>query len=175
MKSRNLFLALTLGAALAGGAVVSQESHPAARTTPAFDQIKSLAGQWEGTDEEGHKVALTYEITSNGSVVMERLDTNSHAEPMTMVTMYSLEGNRINATHYCGIGNQPTMQTAPSPEANGKYDFRFVRLSGYSKPDEGHMAELIVTVSDANHLSQTWNFDDHGKTISRTFNLIRKA
>lgn len=175
MKSRNLFLALTLGAALAGGAAVSQEAHPAVRTTPAFDQIKSLAGQWEGTDEEGHRVALSYEVTSNGSVVMERLVSEAHGAPMTMVTMYSLEGNHIIATHYCGVGNQPTMQTAPSPEPNGHYDFQFVRLAGASKPGEGHMAELVVTLSDASHLSQIWNFDDHGKTISRSFTLIRKA
>jgi hypothetical protein len=151
---------------------VPQEMHPAARTTPAFDQIKSLVGHWEGSTPAGKKGQASYELISNGSVVMERLSSPNEPE---MITMYSLEGDRILVTHYCSAGNQPTMQTAPSPAANGKLDFTFLRLAGAKSPDEGHMVSLSVSLPDKNHLVQTWTFDDHGKTMTENLNFTRKS
>ncbi|HET7105711.1 MAG TPA: hypothetical protein VFI38_02805 [Candidatus Acidoferrum sp.] len=158
--------------ALAVAFAVPQEMHPAARTTPAFDQLKSLVGQWEGSTPDGRKGNATYELISNGSVVMERLHPANEPE---MVTMYSLDGDRILVTHYCSAGNQPTMQTAPSPAANGKLDFTFLRLAGAKSPDEGHMLSLSVSMPDKNHLNQVWTFDEHGKAMTETLNFTRKS
>ena len=151
---------------------VPQEMHPTARTTPAFDQIKSLVGHWEGSTPDGKKGQASYELISNGSVVMERLSSPNEPE---MITMYSLEGDRILVTHYCSAGNQPTMQTAPSPAANGKLDFTFLRLAGAKSPDEGHMVSLSVSMPDKNHLVETWTFDDHGKIMTENLNFTRKS
>jgi len=148
----------------------AQEMHPSARTTPAFDQLKSLAGDWEGKNSSGTLVKLTYKVVSNGSAVMEHLQPGKESE---MITMYTLDGARIVVTHYCSAGNQPTMQTAPAPAANGKYDFSFVRVSGTKTPDEGHMASLSISIPDKDHLRQVWTFDDHGKSMVQTFTYTR--
>jgi hypothetical protein len=155
-------LALSL---LLCAALVAQETHPAPRSTPAFDQLKSLAGEWEGRTTK-----LTYKVVSNGSVVMENLQPAKEPE---MITMYTLDGDRIVVTHYCSMGNQPTMQTAPSPAANGKLDFAFVRVVGLSSPDEAHMSALSLSIPDKDHLAQTWTFQDHGKSMSDTFTFTR--
>src|SRR5271166_1854545 len=76
----------------------AQEMHPPARSTPAFDQLKSLAGEWEGSNAQGSKANVTYQVVSNGSVLMERLRSAGEGE---MVTMYSLDGDHIVVTHYC--------------------------------------------------------------------------
>jgi hypothetical protein len=170
-RPRILF-AFVLCAFVAAATAVPQEMHPAARTTPAFDQIKSLAGHWEGTTSASHKVEVSYEVISNGSVVMERLHPSTEPD---MITMYVLDGDRILVTHYCSMGNQPTMQTAASPAANGKLDFTFLRLAGAKSPDEGHMAALTVSMPDKTHLVQTWTFDDHGKTMTESFTYTRKS
>ena len=151
---------------------VPQEMHPTARTTPAFDQLKALVGHWEGTTPDGKKGQATYELISNGSVVMERLSPGNEPD---MITMYSLEGDRILVTHYCSAGNRPTMQTAASPAANGKLDFTFLRLAGAKTPDEGHMVSLSVSMPDKNHLVEIWTFDDHGKTMTENLNFTRKS
>jgi hypothetical protein len=158
-------LCLVLGTVLA-----AQESHPSARSTPAFDQLKSLAGEWEGKNSSGNSAKVFYSVVSNGSVVMEHMAPKTDYE---MVTMYSLDGDRIVVTHYCAAGNQPTMQTAPSPAANGKYDFSFVRVSGTKTPDEGHMSALTLTIADKDHMTQAWTYDDHGKTMVDTFTYTR--
>ncbi|MGA3178274.1 MAG: hypothetical protein ABSE19_13135 [Candidatus Acidiferrum sp.] len=149
----------------------AQEMHPPARSTPAFDQLKSLAGEWERTNTQGSKVSLTYQVVSNGSVLMERLKSGDMSE---MITMYSLDGDHIVATHYCSAGNQPTMQTPAATAATGKYDFSFVRVSGTRTPDEGHMVALSVTMPDKDHLTQVWTFQDHGKSMVETFTYTRK-
>jgi hypothetical protein len=154
------------------GAAVPQEMHPAARTTPAFDQLKSLVGRWEGATPDGKKGTATYELISNGSVVMERLSPDN--EP-AMITIYTLEGDRILVTHFCSAGNQPTMQSAPSPAANGKLDFAFLHLTGAKSPDEGHMVGLTLSMPDKNHLIQVWTFDDHGKTMTENLSFTRKS
>jgi hypothetical protein len=158
-------LCLLLGAVLA-----AQEMHPAAHTTLAFDQLKSLAGEWQGKTTSGSPVKLTYTVVSNGSAVMEDLLPSKNDE---MITMYTLDGERLVVTHYCSAGNQPTMQTAASPAANGKYDFSFVRVSGTKTPDEGHMVSLSLSISDKDHLTQVWTFNDHGKTMVETFSYTR--
>ena len=148
----------------------AQEMHPAARSTPAFDQLKSLAGEWQGKTASGAAVTVIYKVVSNGSVVMEHQQPAKESE---MITMYSLDGDRIIVTHYCSAGNQPTMQTVPSPAANGKYDFSFVRVSGTRTPDEGHMASLSLSIPDKDHLTQVWTFDDHGKSMVETITYTR--
>jgi len=150
----------------------SQEMHMAARTTPAFDQLKALVGHWEGTTPDGKKVQAAYELISNGSVLMERLNPGNEPD---MITMYSLDGDRILVTHYCSMGNQPTMQTAAAPAANGKLDFTFLRLAGAKSPDAGHMAALTVSMPDKTHLVQTWTFMDKGKSQTESFTLTRKV
>jgi hypothetical protein len=149
----------------AGAVLAAQESHPAARSTPAFDQLKSLAGEWQGKNAK-----VVYSVVSNGSVVMEHV---APASPYEMVTMYTLDGDRIMVTHYCAMGNQPTLETAPSPAANGKYDFSLVRVSGTKTPDEARMSALTLTIPDKDHLTQAWTFDDHGKTMVDTFSYTR--
>jgi hypothetical protein len=153
-----------------GAVLAAQEMHPSTNAAPAFDQLKSLAGNWEGKDSSGSPVKINYKVISNGSVVMEYLEPAKEPE---MVTMYSLDGDRIVVTHYCSAGNQPTMQTAPSPAANGKLDFAFVRISGTKTPDEGHMVALSVSILDKDHLTQTWTFEDHGKSMNGTFSYTR--
>ncbi len=150
----------------------AQEMHTAARTTPAFDQLKTLAGHWEGTTQDGKKGQVSYEVISGGSVLMERLSPGNEPD---MITMYSLEGDRILVTHYCSAGNQPTMQTGPSPAANGKIEFTFLRLAGAKSPGEGHMVGLTLSMPDKNHLIQSWTYDDHGKAVTENFTLTRKS
>lgn len=168
MSITRLLLALALCVLLCGS--FAAQMPPPAASTPAFDQLKSLAGTWEG--KTGNSTAkATYEVVSNGSVVMERLQPAKESE---MITMYSLDGKRMVVTHYCSMGNQPTMQTDPLTAATGKYDFHLVRVAGTKAPDEAHMAALTLAIADKDHMTQVWTFEDHGKSNSETFTYTRK-
>jgi len=171
MPQLRSLLALSLSFFFAAALAAAQEMHLPARSTPAFDQLKSLAGEWEGKEtSSGMVVKLSYKVVSNGSAVMETMRPANEPE---MITMYTLEGDRIVVTHYCSAGNQPTMQTAPLSGATGKYDFTFVRVAGTKSPDEGHMAGLSVSIPDKDHLVEVWTFQNQGQSHAATFTYTR--
>jgi hypothetical protein len=167
-----LFL-FSVSLCLLGSPSLHAQAHPtqaARRSNPALEQFRSLAGDWEGTDSGGKTIHLSYEPLASG-VVMERLQPVGHAG---MLTMYSLDGDHIVAIHFCSAGNQPVLKTGPLPAATGKYDFTLERVYGQSTPGELHMVELLVTITDNDHFTQTWTNLADGKRSSNTITYARK-
>ena len=121
-------------------------------------------------DTHGNVVHLSFELVSGGSVLMERHDSGNGAE---MISMYSAEANHIILTHYCSAGNQPTLESQVLPVASKQMDFSFVRATGMKTPDDGHMVGLSITFEDKNHLTQIWNYSDHGKKETDLFTFTR--
>jgi hypothetical protein len=137
----------------------------------AFDQLKTLVGEWEGTSREG-PVKITYTMVSNSSALMERMQRGSEPE---MITMYSADGDHILVTHYCSAGNQPQMKSeAIMMTKPQKYSFSLVRVSGLKTEDEGHMIGLVLTILDKDHLTQEWKYQEKGKTGVDLFEYKRK-
>jgi hypothetical protein len=87
---------VTIGASVRGG----ERSKPRL----AFERlVASLTGQWKGV-EDGTEFEVAYTVTANGSVLMEEFRPKNGP---TMVTMFSVDGDRLLATHYCSAKNQP--------------------------------------------------------------------
>ena len=140
------------------------------QVNPALEEFKSLAGEWEGKDSHGGIIHVTYEVLPSG-VVMERLQPER--EP-GMLTMYSLDDDHIVAFHFCSQGNQPVLKTDTLSAATGKYAFTIERAYGLKTSGELHMVELLVTITDKDHLTQVWTNLHDGKRSSNTINLARK-
>jgi hypothetical protein len=157
--SLSLLLLLTATAALAQTA--SQRS---------FDQLKSLAGSWEGKNAAGMTVQVSFRDIAGGSALMSEI--HGHG-PEDMVSMINLDGpNRLLLTHYCGAGNQPRMTATASPD--GKIiTFDFLDVTNLATPDAGRMQRVAFTIIDPNHHTEEWTFDDHGKEIKEFFDLKR--
>ncbi len=157
----------------ASAAMVFAQEMPKPRTNPGFEQLKSLAGEWEGLNAEGKPVHVEYQIASNGTALMERLHPMGDVE---MVTMYSSDGDRLAVTHYCNTGNQPQMQTAPVTAATQQFSFDFVRATNLDSPAAGHMGKLVVTLQDHAHFTQQWSWMENGKVAhTEVFHFTRKS
>jgi hypothetical protein len=161
-------LGLLLLAALISTAAV--RAIPSGSDAPAFDRLKALVGEWEGTGTEG-PVKLTYTLVSGGSALMERLQSAKEPE---MITMYSADGDHIVITHYCSAGNQPQMSTETMTGKAEKYAFSLVRVTGMKTKDEAHMVGLVLTLADKDHLTQEWTYEEKGKTSANLFRFQRK-
>ena len=136
-----------------------------AQTNPAFETMKSLAGEWKGTGHEGKPITVTYSVVSGGAAVLETM-----ANP-PMLTTYYLDGNSLMLTHYCMANNQPRMKAGAQ---QGKaIEFRFVDATNLKSADAGHMHDMTLTVEDANHIQQAWTWSDKGKTETHAFKLER--
>ena len=147
-----VWLSLASAAAYAAG---KQDNGAAA----AFARIKSLAGNWEAQTEKG-KVTSSYEVVSNGSAVLEKINVPGESE---MVTVYHLAGNRLVLTHYCTAGNQPRMQAqAYDPESN-QLVFNFAGGDNLSDPNTGHMHNAVLKFSGPDSFTADWTFHKDGK------------
>lgn len=136
----------------------------------SFDQLKSLAGSWEGKGPDGMPVQVSFRVTSGGSAVMSEI--TAHDEDM--VSMINMDGpGKLLLTHYCAAGNQPRMQASTS--ADGKtIAFDFLDATNLASPEAGHMEHVTIAVLDANHHTEEWTFVDHGKEMKHVFDLRRK-
>jgi len=162
MKSLRLTLSLLLfTASIAFAQTAAQKS---------FDQIKTLTGSWEGKNSQGHTLRVTFEDTAGGSALMSEI--HGHG-PEDMISMVHLDGpNRLILTHYCGAGNQPRMVASTS--ADGKaITFDFFDGTNIPSPEAGHMQRVVFTLLDANHHTEDWTFNEHGKEMKELFDLHR--
>jgi hypothetical protein len=136
----------------------------------SFEQLKSLAGSWEGKNSMGQSVQVSYRMTAGGSALMSEIV--GHGE--TMITMINVDGpNRLLLTHYCAVGNQPRMQASASPDGK-TITFNFLDATNLDNPQSGHMDHVVIALLGPDHHTEEWNFIDHGKGIKEFFDLTRK-
>lgn len=161
MKSIRMTIPLLLLciATAAGAATDAQTS---------FASLKSLTGNWTGKAMNGHPVQVTFRVTAGGSALMSEIN----AGPEDMISMFHMDGSRLMMTHYCGAGNQPRMVASAS--ADGKvFTFEYLDATNLESPKAGHMNRLVITMVDANHHTEEWNFVQDGKTLTERFDLQR--
>ncbi len=162
------------GAALCGCAASGTKVAGAA--TPAqqaalLDRIKSLQGTWVSKDDKGQEhTSSTFAVSSNGSIVREVMMPGSSHE---MTNIYHMDGPTLVMTHYCAIGNQPTMRaTAGDPNA---IDFKFDSVSNLHSAGDMYMGSMKLTFVDADHIRTEWTSYQGGKAQPPTmFALSRQ-
>lgn len=176
MYRRATALALAALALTALGFVAQEKKAQPPKPTPAavaFDRIKSLAGTWEHTTDEGKtEVALVTSVTSAGSVVREIMFPGTDHE---MTNMYHLDGDALMITHYCAIGNQPRMICTDFSNP-AVLTFKLKDVTNLPDPKGPHMGHLVLRLTDAEHITQEWNSIADGKAVEHvTFALTRRA
>lgn len=137
----------------------------------AFEQLTSLVGQWTGVQDEV-EITLTYTLTADGSTLMEEFHP---AKGPVMMTMFTVDGDHLIATHYCSAGNQPQMVTETITDPRSKtLAFSLIRVTGMHTSQDWHNTGLEVMLEDGDHFSQKWSYLYKGKTGTTVFHFTRK-
>jgi hypothetical protein len=136
----------------------------------SFDQLKTLAGSWQGKTSQGEAVQVEFRDTAGDSALLSEI--HGHG-PENMISMFHLDGpNRLMLTHYCGSGNQPRMTSSASPDGK-TVTFDFLDATNLASPDAGHMQRVVITMIDPTHHTEDWTYLDHGKETKELFDLRR--
>lgn len=140
-----------------------------------FQRMKSLAGTWEGEApmSPNGKIKVTYEVTSNGSAVLERMGRGTSSE---MVTVYHDEKGKLVMTHYCAIGNQPKLKLQAS--SSDKINLVFAKNNLINPKKEDHMHSLEITFLGPDQIRQAWAGYMDCKLLSPlvvTLNRVKEA
>lgn len=127
-----------------------------------FEQLKKLAGKWTGKGDcmgRDEDVTVIYKVTSAGSAVMETIFPGTDHE---MVTLYTVDGDKVVLTHYCALGNQPRLQAEKTDKAN-KIAFKFVGGTNLNPAEDMHMHEGTMEWLGADHIKSEWTAYHKGK------------
>jgi hypothetical protein len=142
---------------VAGGTRAAEPAaSPVGNDAAAYEQLKSLAGLWAGkvADESSMDVQVRYGVMSSGKAVFEHLFPGT---PHEMVTAYFLASGRLQATHYCAIGNQPAYRLSTDSTAT---DIRmeFAGGTGFDPLVDQHAHGVQIVTRDADHIEVEWRF-----------------
>ncbi len=117
-----------------------------------FEKMKTLAGEWEAIEGDFASPMITYEVSSGGHSIIERLFPGEEYE---MVSMYHMQDGRLAMTHYCSMGNQPFLIAEPS--VNENIVFTFISLGNMKEIDELHINGLEMVFHNENEITAHWS------------------
>jgi hypothetical protein len=141
------------------------------KSQSAFQQLSTLVGEWKGV-QDGVDITLTYSLTAAGSALMEEFRPTTGG---VMITMFTVDGDHLIATHYCPAGNQPHMVTAAITDPHDKtLVFSLDHVTGMKTPDDWHNTGVEVLLEDKDHLTQKWTYMYKGKAGTTIFHFTRK-
>jgi hypothetical protein len=166
MKQSVVFGLVAMALVVMASAVLAADK---TRSEEAFDRLASLKGEWKG-EIDGVNTTLIYTLTANGSALMEECRPEKGPE---MITMFTVDGDRLIATHYCSAKNQPHMATSAITDVQKPLEFSLVRVTGLKSPNDFHNTGLTVIQEDKNHLTQEWSYQSKGKTGKNIFHFTR--
>lgn len=138
----------------------------------AFEQLRGLDGQWQGTNARGNPVEIDFELVSGGTAVLERLAIQGE-HPHGMVTLYHLDGDELVLTHYCETGNQPRMKATEL--GDGRLAFDFVDATGLTSPEDGHMHSMVMQIGGDGRLQSAWTWRENGEDKFQEVLALRRA
>lgn len=155
--SRATAVAAMLAVAMIGVNAQAHDGHDHAAKKPsanaAFDKLKALEGTWDATmmAPDGEKTTVIYRVSGGGSVVQETMFAGA---PYEMITMYTVEGDAIVATHYCSGDNQPTLRLNAANSNADMLVFDFVNVRG--KNTQGHINGVTMKFGPSGKVQETW-------------------
>ena len=148
----------------------------------AFEQLKGLAGTWEGLPEgEGEEAVAEAEaagttiheiqVSAAGTVVMETMGPGTDHE---MINMYHLDGEDLVLTHYCAGGNQPQMRLDRSASSTTELVFDFAGGTNLDPAVDNHIHAARIELLDEDRMESIWKAYGGGEEVATmTFHLAR--
>jgi hypothetical protein len=149
--------------------------HPAASFAGApevYEQLKSLAGEWEAELPGFGKINSSVRLVSKGMAIEEIIGTPKDSE----LSVYTLNDDKILLTHYCAMtpdGHQVRLQTLKLGSAPEHLDFRFAGATNLHSNAAAHMRRVIMTISDRDHYSEKWTKTENAKETEFDLNFVR--
>jgi hypothetical protein len=165
-KVISLTIIIFLGLVLAPlGAYSGEYQKPVVTHSMDFEKMKGLVGVWEGKADMGkgmENIKATYELTSAGNAIIERLFAG---QPHEMVTVYHDFKGKLSMTHYCSLGNQPHMDLVNPGEAAMMFVLS-KKSPNLSSVKETHMHALMISMDGKDSITHTWTLYEKGKKKS---------
>lgn len=145
---------LIVTALLVGGlSALATAAQPSAQAV--FEQIKKLEGNWHSTKGT---TTVNYALMANGSTIVETWTMSPTRQSMTV---YTMDGERMLATHYCPQGNAPRLLLGKTDE-DGSHHFEFLDGANLHKRDASHEHAFWIRLDSPDHLARSETYIVNG-------------
>jgi hypothetical protein len=131
----------------------------------AFDRLKTLAGDWEGTSTDAttgdvyfDRALFDYRLTGAGSALIEFANAGT---PEEMLSIFFMDGDRLVLQHYCTVANQPRLEFIRADSTGLLFD-----LAGGINLDpdsDGHIHRVRFTFDGDGGVESLWTWFDAGR------------
>lgn len=138
-----------------------------------YEQLKSLAGEWEADLPGFGKLTSSVRVVSNGKAIEEIIGTPTDNE----LSVYTLDADTILLTHYCAMtpdGHQVRLQTRRLVASPDHLDFVFASATNLHSMAAAHMQRVLMTIADRDHYSEKWTKTENGKDTIFKLNFVRR-
>lgn len=142
-------------------------------STEAFEQLKTLAGEWQADLPGFGKLTNSVRLVSNGKAVEETIGSPADNE----VSIYTRDNNRILLTHFCAMtpdGHQARLETAPINGAPDSLTFIFRDATNLHSPTAPHIRRVFMKITDHDHFTEKWTKTEKGKDTVFDLNFVRR-
>lgn len=102
---------------------------------------------------DGTRTTVTLRVTSMGNTLMHEM--TGEGRPDDPITMFYVDGDRLELTHYCDANNRPRMVAKASADGT-RVEFEFLDVEG--NMEHGHMHGAVFTIVDENRHTEEWTF-----------------
>lgn len=131
-------------------------------STDAFRLLTSLNGNWEGKFPDGRLHTVAYRLTAAGSVLVETWTLGPNRESLTL---YSIDGSNLMATHFCPQGNQPRLRLVQGNDST-KLSFEFLDGANLQVPAKAHQRAFWLRIDGPNSFTRSETYVKNGSTAA---------
>ena len=135
----------------------------------AFDRLRSLVGQWR--DINGTTI-VEYRESAYGSIVIETWTWPE--KRIEALTIYFLDNKQLLATHYCPLGNQPTLKYIPFSNNDNRFDFHFISVTNLPDHCKDHCESFWIDITGADEFIRSESYRENG-TLDTEQSTYRKV
>ena len=156
---------------LSGCSLRRSQPHQCTCSPITLKDLKPMLGSWHGKSSDGEKIEVVTRETSGGTAIEETISPGTGHE---MVSVYTADGeNGAQMTHYCMLGNQPTLKAKRL--SSNEILFEFAGGTNLTPGKGMYMSEMKLTLVGDGHIREDWTAVKDGapeKTVS--FDLWRE-
>ena len=161
----------TAAAALIAGLLLAPAAHAeGVDAKAAFETLKGLAGTWDGkvvgSDQD---FDVSFEVTSGGSMVLERMALGTGHE---MVNAYHMVDGELRVIHFC-FANQPMMKLDTAASKPNDLVFAFAGGTNFDPAKDTHIHNGRVRIN-GEVLDGEWGTWAGGKDVGAAHYQARR-
>jgi hypothetical protein len=133
-----------------------------------FEQMKSLAGEWQADLPGYGRILDSIRLVSKGTAVEETLGTPDDNE----VSLYTRAGKRLLLAHFCALtpeGHVARLETGALQGSPGEIVLTLVSLSNLHDTAAPHMRRVLISFVDRDHFREQWTKTEKG--VDTVFDL----